>query len=359
MKKFLKKLLCALLVLTLTVQLLPATIFATEEEAALPEAVLSNDELVLADAGSLATPAATESREILLEETALREENVKHFRMSDGSFVAVVYDTPVHYLDDAGQWQEYDNTLHTVGRGEAVTAYRVQNGNSVRTFAADAASTQLLLLQTGDYSLALAPVTKADAELPVVPIQPVEPMSEEVIATETIEDETTASTEEEATAAVEEEASASTEEETIASTEEEVATSQDLTVEASSAAREEENASDVVASEEVKEERITATVLTTVAAAEKPMDDPFFAQAQPEKLYSALAYENIINGATLRYENYANSVKESIVISAPQENYSYAFKMQAIGLPPTLQEDGSVTLENEAGKIIYLMSTEQ
>ena len=361
MKQILKKLLCALLVLTMTVQLLPATIFATEEEAALPEAGLSDDERMLLDAGSLAADDGEDSREILFEETSLREENVKHFRMSDGTFVAVVYDTPVHYLDDAGQWKEYDNTLHTVSRGEAVTAYRVQNGDSVRTFAADAASTQLLLLQTGDYSLALAPVTKADAELPVVPSQPVEPMSEEDIASETIEEETTASTEEETivsteeetTAAVEEETSASTEEETTASTEEEASSAQSFSEEASSAALEEENATDVVASEAAEEERITATVLTTVAAAEEPMDDPFFAQAQPEKLYSALAYENIVNGATLRYENYANSVKESIVISAPQERYSYAFQMQTVGLTPTLQGDGSVSLENEAGEMVY------
>ena len=32
----------------------------------------------------------------------LREADVKHFRMSDGSMIAVMYDTPVHFQDEKG-----------------------------------------------------------------------------------------------------------------------------------------------------------------------------------------------------------------------------------------------------------------
>ena len=45
------------------------------------------------------------------EVTALREENVKHFHLADGSYVAVSYDVPVHYADENGDWQDIDNRL--------------------------------------------------------------------------------------------------------------------------------------------------------------------------------------------------------------------------------------------------------
>jgi len=34
---------------------------------------------------------------IVQEDAALRAENSKHFLLSDGSYTAVIYDTPVHY----------------------------------------------------------------------------------------------------------------------------------------------------------------------------------------------------------------------------------------------------------------------
>ena len=50
------------------------------------------------------------SPEIIGEVVSLRDEYTKHFRCEDGSFVATVYNTPVHYQED-GEWKEIDNTL--------------------------------------------------------------------------------------------------------------------------------------------------------------------------------------------------------------------------------------------------------
>ena len=47
---------------------------------------------------------------VLEEEIDLREQNVKHFRLSNGTYAAVVYDSPVHYYE-AGKWEEIDNSL--------------------------------------------------------------------------------------------------------------------------------------------------------------------------------------------------------------------------------------------------------
>ena len=74
----------------------------------------------------------TEATDVLgTEETAcvigemdeLREEAVKHFRMSDGSFLAVQYDGPVHYQDTDGEWQNIDTTQVSVSGSTDGSAY--------------------------------------------------------------------------------------------------------------------------------------------------------------------------------------------------------------------------------------------
>ena len=56
------------------------------------------------------------SETVLGEVDGLRAESQKHFRMADGSFLAVDYGMPVHFssgLDEDGEpiWEEIDNTL--------------------------------------------------------------------------------------------------------------------------------------------------------------------------------------------------------------------------------------------------------
>ena len=55
--------------------------------------------------------ASHEEPYVLYEVTGKRGENVKHFLMSDGNYMAAQYDIPVHYQDASGTWREYDNTL--------------------------------------------------------------------------------------------------------------------------------------------------------------------------------------------------------------------------------------------------------
>ena len=44
----------------------------------------------------------------------LRDHTVKQFRLSDGSYAAVNYGIPVHYLNDSNQWADVDNTLMVI-----------------------------------------------------------------------------------------------------------------------------------------------------------------------------------------------------------------------------------------------------
>ena len=48
---------------------------------------------------------------VLGEVTENRTETSKTFRMSDGSYVAADYGKPIHFEDENGIWQDYDNTL--------------------------------------------------------------------------------------------------------------------------------------------------------------------------------------------------------------------------------------------------------
>lgn len=51
-----------------------------------------------------------EEPKIIAEDESKREENVKHFIMSDGTMQAAQYDVPVHFQQN-GEWVDYDNTL--------------------------------------------------------------------------------------------------------------------------------------------------------------------------------------------------------------------------------------------------------
>ncbi len=96
-----------------------------------------------------------------------------------------------------------------------------------------------------------------------------------------------------------------------------------------------------------------ATVLSVASDGGEDFADPVLADAQPDKIYSALEYADAINGAAIRYENYANTIKESIIITAPQVEYVYSFRMATEGLMPSLQEDGSVLLILPDGNVPY------
>ena len=49
----------------------------------------------------------------------LRKENVKHFKMSDGSRTAAIYPLPVHYFED-DKWIDIDNSL-SISSNETIT----------------------------------------------------------------------------------------------------------------------------------------------------------------------------------------------------------------------------------------------
>ncbi len=106
-------------------------------------------------------PKAKPAVRALGEVTEYRDEREKHFRMEDGSFIAVDYGVPVHYALDEETWVDIDNTLvlqSSSASTASVTAaqsaqnpqqYTAVNGDDTKTFAGNLSTGFLFSAQRG------------------------------------------------------------------------------------------------------------------------------------------------------------------------------------------------------------------
>ena len=76
--------------------LLPIQVFAETAPEPKPEESVTFDSL----------REATDNANIVSELKERRDEYIKHFRMDDGTIMAVTYDYPVHYKNSKGKWVE-------------------------------------------------------------------------------------------------------------------------------------------------------------------------------------------------------------------------------------------------------------
>ena len=93
------KVLSLVLSVLMTISAFPLSVFAIESTDGNTEEIADNLNLV----------------KDVVEIKELRDENVKHFRLEDGSYMAAQYEVPVHYLDENGDWQDIDNSLTESG----------------------------------------------------------------------------------------------------------------------------------------------------------------------------------------------------------------------------------------------------
>lgn len=167
MKEGVKKSISLILVLTLLVQLLPMVAFGVGDE--------TNDLDISTDSETVSMK--DDDAQIVGEEDALREESVKHFRLRDGAYMLVEYETAVHYQTADGSWEEIDNTLQKTGQ-----QYVAQAGDMTRKFAASLDSGFLFetAYQGQSVSMSLARRSSRD----VVAVAPDVPAAEETAAPE-------------------------------------------------------------------------------------------------------------------------------------------------------------------------------
>ncbi len=346
-----------------------------------------------------ASAAGEDAPYVLAEETALRGEAEKHFRLSDGTYLAVQYARPVHLQTADGQWADLDNEL-TLRQG----AYQADNGLTTASFAQNLSAGELFTASYQDYTVSMALAghdwaAAPDAERPVTP-DPAEP------AASTGEPEETPAAPVEG-AATNPEAGASSAGANAAqgsSTSSAAAatggngasnTTADQGNAASSADQDRSSAAGSAAAQSstVAESAVSAQNSTASADADNTsnktdktktsgaLSDPEPAkpgrisdavatlldipaaqnasatleqQVQPAGLARGLLYEDAAPEIDLSYTVCGFDVKEAIIVKAPQAAYRYAFRLTLGGLTPALS-DGAVLLSNAAGEVIYVI----
>ena len=142
--KLTTRMLSVFLSIVLLFEVVPMQAFAAEQPT--DNSGIQQEEVLTDETPEENTESEAEPAEFLSEDTEKREENVKHFRMSDGTMQAAQYAEPVHFLKD-GVWTDYDNTLTEVDADAAENEGRSLLKNKDLTN------------QTADYSVRLSKKT--------------------------------------------------------------------------------------------------------------------------------------------------------------------------------------------------------
>ena len=239
--------------------------------------------------------------QILGEMEELRSENEKHFRLEDGSYLAVSYGLPVHYQGEDGTWQEIDNRMVMTASTDGTAAYRTADSLGTTAFATDLASGHLLttgydgysismdLLDTSHAILLSQDATQPDAVSGLSPHEP-EPGGE-------------------------------------------------LTYARQAQARLVDGGSPQ-----------TLTVMNMPAVEQSGLS---MTDIIPSSFSSSLLYEDVYPGADIRYTVYSYHVKEEIILHEPLSSYRFDFLLTLGGLEASLHEDGYVSLTNSESVEIY------
>lgn len=112
---------------------------------------------------------------VVEEALSLREQNVKHFHLSDGTYSAVVYDTPVHYRSGEN-WVEIDNTLvsatllgspttGTIKRNSQLTADEAQSATAYSNGTLASYNTAYYENNTNDFQVQIP--QQMDSRMPI------------------------------------------------------------------------------------------------------------------------------------------------------------------------------------------------
>ena len=336
------------------------------------------------------------AEDVLWENRELRDAGTKHFHLSDGTDVAVLYEQQVHYMDDAGVYQDIDNTLELVDRDEEHSAQRLPDESSVLTpdeEASEEVSEEASEEPTAIEEVIIIGVEEADNKpeesiaedgTPTIDINVDENSNTEntgAVDGEALPDDTAEETSEQPTA---EERISEDQGKKAGESEEKHEDESDLElVEEEMSDKEEEpkdkagkeyrnraglidvrlaelsNAGDLISISDGKntlrftpaweiEER-PAVLLEP----ELPYDsESFEAAVTPRNLTAGLRYEEVLPGVDLEYWVHPSGVKENIVLREPMGEANYSFILDCGELTPYREDDGSITLCDLEGECV-------
>lgn len=352
MKKTCKSIISLLLVLVLVIQLMPLSGLAVKTD---PTAADTPQDY---ETNANDSSTINESRDVYVlgEIEELREESVKQYRMSDGSFLAVQYSSPVHYQNSSGKWQDFDLSLKKEN-----DMYSSTNGSLKMSFPADLSSSKLFEFKIDEYSLSMSlsesqktsVVEKTESDNPPPVLEEQEEISENEstpdLSTPTISEntapESSGTTNEPSESLDTSNITTESEEGSLMSTQ-------------SSVSKQEKDSiiSTVhgVSTPDVKKEIIKADIINAAAKDTKASAKLTAEQVANQELsYSEVQYQNAFPNTDLVYHNSGYTIKESIVINQPQENYQYSFIVGTKNVTPALGDDGSILFTDKKGDLIY------
>ncbi|MCF0137678.1 MAG: RHS repeat protein, partial [Oscillospiraceae bacterium] len=290
-----KQFICVLLIVVFVVQLIPVYALPVDEEED-NNAYDSEEKIIISD---------NEYATIVGEIEELRDESVKQFRLSDGSYVAMEFDKPVHYRQADGKWVDIDNTLKP-DNFDGKSLYTSASGDIIKHFTGTVDGDKFLFdVEYNNYKIAfsLADTDSAD-------YQDVEDTSEATENTEAVPyDE-------------------STPENAVASNETALAWETPIAIVS--------NPSYTAADSDYTGKRINELCI-------------------PDKYTSEILYENVLQNTDFKYICNGYNVKESIIVNEKQGEYVYRFLLNLVDLSPALDEGGNVLLNNSSGDTVFLI----
>jgi len=117
---------------------------------------------IMADAVDNVLEAEKTEAEILCEVEEMRTENTKYFMLSNGSYMAAQYTTPVHY-EENGEWLEIDNTLRK--KDDAQAKFVAEKTSTPATFPDKLNEDEDISIEIDGYKLKFKPVnTQAEGD---------------------------------------------------------------------------------------------------------------------------------------------------------------------------------------------------
>ena len=357
MKNLIKRLLSSALILALLLQQFPPNVLAVSDDVALPVNESGETAEILNDGRS-------DNAVITGELEDQRGEYEKHFRLSDGTFIAAEYSMPVHYNEN-GIWVDIDNTL---AYSENTGLYAAENGVTEQAFYPDLQDGTLMEVADDDTAITLSLAepeddagdgTEAEAtyESDADAVEDIDADlnsdsdNTDEIEIEEVPEVTAADAEEPATEATEDadESEAAEVDSTVAEALQITAFNHSASIEIlnSEGAFCSELQSVTSAEEASDAETEEAAETETKSESETESDGYTPDDVIPDALSNTVIYRDVYPGVDLQYDTVSYSTKESIILNeeaAAAESYSFVFSLDLTGMHPVLNEDGSVTL---------------
>ena len=293
MKKTLSNILTVMLALLMALYVFPYEVIAMTTDTS--ENIDASDVEIIEE-------AQDEEAYVLHEVDELRETEVKHYRLSNGSYAAVEFPNAVHYETEEEEYVDIDNTL-TLGEN----GYNNTDNAVEYTFSDDFDSNTILDCTYGEYGISFNFV-KDDEPLAMGEMQS---FFNEVL---NLPDR--------------------------------------QYIEISNPGAEPENTETNNGDVVLYSIDNTEDTADTESTDEEKLSVEEWIQ-RDVKNSSSIKYVNISDGIDLRYDLLGDTLKEYIVLKQVPDTNEFTFGMTFTGLMPILNEDKSITLANDEGESIF------